>query len=220
MKAQDITAAASQALFDDLAIRWPLPELYRYIYRGQAIIIEARPDASSTTVVVQLKGGSRQSLPTNCSRFIGCVRNMGAGTKPGRSIQQTQRAVLDEWIPGWHSATKASVIEQYVYDQLRPREFEVYPPAVGVDGSPSSVYIEIAHSLAPNAVTGPNDDLVVRDEYFNVLFDLVMWRALSKDSEGQDLARAQQHAQSAANLLGLSTQAVMKAGRQEEGESA
>lgn len=202
MLASAILNRASRTLFDLTNVRWPESELLDYIADGQHAIILHRPDANAVNATMALVAGSRQELPVGGIRFLRAVRNMGNGSTPGRAIRECSRVALDNEAPDWHYAGAAAIIEHYIFDNVDPRHFYVFPPAAS-----SAVNIEVIYSALPAAVLNANSVLTLPDQYINAIYDWVLYRAYSKDaSYAGNLQRAQHHLQAFGAYLGVTMQ--------------
>jgi hypothetical protein len=203
MLASAILNRASRTLFDLTNVRWPESELLDYIADGQHAIILHRPDANAVNGVMPLAVGTRQELPVGGIRFLRAVRNMGNGATPGRAIRECSRVALDNEDPDWHLVSGASAtIQHYIFDNIDPRHFYVYPPAVS-----TAVNIEVIYSALPAAVTSAGDTLTLPDQYINAIYDWVLYRAYSKDaSYAGNMQRAQHHLQAFGAYLGVTMQ--------------
>jgi hypothetical protein len=221
--ATEVIRRASTALFDATNVRWSLGELVDYINDGQRQIILLRPDSNSVTASIKLGIGSKQSIPLvdgtdpnsvptpKGVRFLRAVRNMGSdGRTPGRAIRECSRVALDNEVPDWHFANPAATVQHYIFDNIAPKTFYVYPAIP----NPSNTYIEMVYSGLPVTVlknadgspTSPTDLLTLSDQYINALLDFVLARCYAKDaSYAGNMARAQAHIQS----FGASLSATM-----------
>lgn len=219
MLASEIIRRASTALFDATNVRWSQGELVDYINDGQRQIILLRPDANSVTASLKLVAGSKQSIPTTEGtdpngvptpkgvRFLRAVRNMGSdGKTPGRAIRECSRVALDNEVPDWHFANPSPTVQHYIFDNVAPRNFYVYP-AIPSGGN---VYAEIVYSGLPVTVlknadgspTSATDLLTLPDQYINALLDFVLARCYAKDaSYAGNMQRAQVHIESFGNSL-------------------
>jgi hypothetical protein len=120
------------------------------------------------------------------------------------AIMITTRRALDSTRRSWHADTQSDVIEQFVYDELDPSRFYVYPPAV------EGATVEVLYSAVPtphNAVPGlPVTGLELfklNDAYAPVATDYILYRAYSKDAEhAANLQRSQMHFQSYMQQMG------------------
>lgn len=196
MLASAIVNRASRTLFDLTRVRWPEEELLDYTGDGELAVVMHRPDANSVNAAMALALGSKQTLPNGGIRFLRAVRNVG-----GRAIRECSRVALDNEIPDWHYANPSTAIEHFVFDNVDPRNFYVYPSAA------TGANIEIVYSATPAAVTSVGQTLTLPDHYLNPIYDWVLYRAYAKDAAyAGNLARAQHHLQSFAAQLGVNMQ--------------
>jgi hypothetical protein len=144
-----------------------------------------QPNATNTVQVVQLVAGSRQAIPTNGWMLLDVLRNMGSsGTTPGRGIRVISRKLLEAFNPNWHADTQADPVKNYLFDQQDQESFFVYPPSTGNNK------IEINYSALPVPLTSESQPLAVPDAYEEAMVHYVMFRALSKNAEFADDAKA------------------------------
>lgn len=212
MLASDIITRAASTLADTGNIRWPVAEHLNHINDAMREIVLVRPDAYSVTANLTLAGGTKQSiaaLTPKPLRFLRAVRNMNVnngGVLSGRAVREGSREVLDNELPDWHLASPAAVIQHFVFDNVTPTTFYVYPPA-----NPGAV-VEVVYSALPPAVSAAGETLALGDQYLAPLLDLVLYRCFSKDaSYAGNMQRAQAHLQSASVALGVKMQAEFMA---------
>lgn len=201
--AQSIIRRVVETLQDPTSIRWPVPELVRYLNDGQREIKLHRPDTVRQTGDIPLVAGSRQTLPGNADKLIEIWHNKTSK----RAVQMVDRRILDDQTPGWHALAGTSEVLHYTYDPRVPTEFFVYPPAgtgvvlVGAYSVNPTDITEPANGSLYTAVTG---NINVIDALANCLQDYILYRSYTKDSEyagnGQ---RAQAHYMAFANALGI-----------------
>jgi hypothetical protein len=195
--ASEIFSRVDAIVFDQTKVRWPDVEKLAHLNDGQRQIALYRPDATSVTAAVTLTQDSRQSLPAGAMRFLRAVRNLPSG----RAIREASRLALDAGLPDWHSRTGAEV-EHYIFDNLSPTTFYVYPYPT-VPGN----QIEVVYSRVPAQVMGANDPITVPDQYANALVDWVLYRCFLKDATyAGNAGRASMHLQAFAADLGVNMQ--------------
>ena len=203
ISAKDIIRRVVETLQDPTSIRWPVPELVRYLNDGQREIKLHRPDTVRQTGDIALVAGSRQTLPANADKLIEIWHNKASR----RAVQMVDRRILDDQTPGWHALPGSADILHYTYDPRVPTEFFVYPPAVGGNSlvgafsvNPTDI-VEPADGSQYTAVTGT---VAVIDALANCLQDYILARSFMKDSEyAGNSARAQAHYTMFANALGI-----------------
>jgi hypothetical protein len=187
---QEITASGT---------RWANEELIGWLNEFYQAVVQLRPDAFSVNEYLTLIAGTKQTIPSSGLRLLDVIRNQS-----GTAIIVTTRRALDSTRRTWHSDDQSAVIEQFVYDELDPTHFYVYPPAT-TDAS-----VEILYSAVPTphdasqglSVVGPQV-FKLSDAYAPVATDYILYRAYSKDAEhAANLQRAQMHYQSYMQQMG------------------
>lgn len=187
--------------------RWTNEELLDWLNEAYASIVDIRPGANPVAAELTCVAGTRQSIPAEAERLIDVVRNT-ASSAAGLAVTKTVREALDASRRRWHGEAQSEAIELFMFDELSPRHFYVYPPAA------STAKLEIIYSKVPvphaagQASPSSTEALRLPDTYAPILLDMVLARAFSKDAEAAaNLQRATMHAQSAQAALGLKIQA-------------
>lgn len=201
--AQSVIRRVVETLQDQTSIRWPIPELARYLNDGQREIKLHRPDTVRQTGDITLVAGSRQALPVNADKLIEIWHNKNSL----RAVQMVDRRILDDQTPGWHALPGSQEILHYTYDARIPTEFFVYPPAAtgaALVGAFSVTPTDVAEPADGSLFTAVTGNVAVIDSLANCLQDYILYRAYTKDSEyAGNGARAQAHYAAFANALGL-----------------
>lgn len=195
--ASKLVADAAKLLYDKTKVRWPEDELLGWLNDAQRQVVFLKPEANvvNESISPPTPNGTKWTIPAAGTTFIKVVRNMGAdGNTPGKAVKQIDMETLDCELPDWHSAAVAVNADHYAFDDMDPKHFYVYPP--------TDSKLEIVYSASP-ADVGINDPIAIDDGYANVILDLMLWRAWSKDSQHANLARASNHYQVALQALGL-----------------
>lgn len=209
LSAQSIIRRVVDTLQDTTSVRWPIPELVRYLNDGQREVILYRPDATIKNATLTCAAGPKQSLPADGAKLIDIIRNSGTGSN-NSSVRMVAREILDAQIPNWYNLTGSVSAVHYTYDPRDPTVFYVYPPAT------TDTELEVAYSAYPTDITEPADgsdytdvtgNLDVPDIYGNVIIDYILYRAYTKDSEyAGNAQRSVAHYQAFANALGIEVQ--------------
>ena len=204
MKASAIITRCQDILQDTTKIRWPEPELLRYLNDAQREVAKDRPDSTAANTSMTLSAGTKQQIPALGLKLIDIPRNMGAnGTTPGRAIRIIDREALDAQRPDWHTEAAESAIKHFMHDARDPLRFYVYPPA----SSNPVMQVEVVYSTAPAEISALTDDLGVPITYANALIDFTLYRAYSKDAEyTANINRAAGHYNAYLQALGLKGQ--------------
>lgn len=175
--ASTIIDRAAILLQDTTNIRWTRAELLAWLNDGQRDIAVHKPNACVTNTARQLVAGSKQTLAADAVSLVDAVRNLGAnGTTPGRAVRLVSREILDSQIPDWHAATPAAEVKHFVYSELDPHTFYVYPPSTGAN------QLELICTAAP-ATVSEDAAIALDDIYANALLDYMLYRAYAKDTE-------------------------------------
>lgn len=210
VSAQSILKRVVDQLMDVANVRWSAAELVRYLNDGQKEILIYRPDATGTTLTVNLTAGAKQSLPAGAFKLLDVVRNSG-GTKA--AVRKIDQKLLDAQLPDWYNGTGQTVIKHYMYDPRDPRVFYVYPPAAAANAALEILYsiypTDIAEPAAGASYTTVTGDITVTDFYSNALIDYILFRAFAKDAEfGGNITRAQAHYAAFQNGVGVEASAT------------
>lgn len=176
-------------------IRWTSAELVGWLNEFYQAAVQVKFDAFAVNEELELVPGTRQQIPSNGVRLIDVVRNTVGRQMAVRVIA---RKTLDSMRRAWHSDPESLEIELFVYDDLDPTRFYVYPPAM------EGARLEIIYSALPELHDVSGGAEAVRSEAFRlngayapIATDYVLYRAFSKDAEhAANLGRAQMHYQS------------------------
>ena len=194
--------------------RWPLLELCGWLNDGLGAIVIQKPSATAKNVTLPLVRGTLQTIPDGYVSILRPVRNMRNGSsdsQPRRTISVVSNEQLSDVNPAWHdeySVNYAQQVKHFVFDEVNPRAFYVYP---GNDGTGA---IEAVLCAEPQVVAPLNEyvdelssyevEIELEDIYAGVLLDYVLYRARSKDAQDAGSAtRAALHYQQFANALGI-----------------
>ncbi|MFZ4856139.1 MAG: DUF6682 family protein [Desulfuromonadaceae bacterium] len=216
LSAWSVAEKVAKVLLDENNIRCTVDELSMWFNSAQREIINIKPDALTANGSVALVAGTKQSAAVVTAnsvantglRLLNVVRNTGTYS---RAIQKRNMKVLDTILPNWHSMTAAAEVKFFMFDELDPLTFYVYPPQPVV--SPGTV--EALVSIAPTDVTVAVDGLAftsgqamsLSELFENNMIDLMLSRALSKDSKNlANMQRSAAHYAAAATSLGQKVQ--------------
>lgn len=198
----DVLKRTDDLLTDADRVRWPVAERIRWMNEAMGAIMTRRPQAFAKVAVVPLAGGTLQEIPDDGSQLLDVVRNMGSGATPGRAIRRTDRQLLDDSAPDWHTAKPKAQIKHYTFDDRTPTHFYCYPPAV------AGTHVELSYSRLPTplAETAENGTLDVGAEYLEAVVNYVCYRCNTKDSEYAAPVVATAFYQAFEASLGIKTQ--------------
>lgn len=159
--------------------RWTNDELVSWLNEAYQAIIGLRPDAASVNESLALVAGTKQQIPAVGLRLLDVVRNLSGSQQ---AILVCDRRQLDATRRGWHSEDQSSAIEHFVFDEMAPRHFYVYPPAA------AGTSVEIIYSQVPAPHDADydislSDVIKLDDSYAPALVDYILYRAYSKDAD-------------------------------------
>lgn len=187
-------------------VRWTNAELLDWLNEAYASVLAVRPSANAVSAEFVCVPGTRQEIPAAADRLLGVVRNLSSNSL-GLIVTVIERGTLDATRRRWHGEPQTETIEHFVFDDMDPRRFYVYPPAA------ATAKLEITYSKVPTphaagqASPSSSEPLRLTDTYAPILLDMVLARAFSKDAEhAANLQRATLHSQSAQAALGLKIQ--------------
>lgn len=189
-----------QKLNDPSKVTWSDTVLINALNEALQALVSYRPDAASYTAMMLLVAGTRQTLPNDGVRLLKCIRNKGASglSDAGLAIRKADMLVQDALLPDWHLTNGQTVIDEYFYDPLQPKEFYVYPPApvtpqIGIDIS----YVRVLPTITATTDTFPVDDYFAPAIQEWMLYSI--WG--SDDEQSPNYGAAQGHLQTFFSLL-------------------
>lgn len=189
-----------QKLNDPSKVTWSDTVLINALNEALQALVSYRPDAASYTAMMLLVAGTRQTLPSDGVRLLKVIRNKGVSglSDAGRAIRKADMLVQDALLPDWHLTNGQTVIDEYFYDPLQPKEFYVYPPApvspqIGIDIS----YVRVLPTITATTDTFPVDDYFAPAIQEWILYSI--WG--SDDEQSPNYGAAQGHLQTFFSLL-------------------
>lgn len=201
MLASVLVNRAGRILSDAGHDRWTEAVLLDYLNAAVQAVIEVDPTASSEVRDFTCAAGTQQTIPAGTVRFLGGVRNLGAGgATPGRAIRTVSIDQKDAYYPDWHSDAESATIRECIYDPDLRDVFYVYPPAT------NGTHIAIRVLVIPADVTATGDTVPVDDSYSNPLLFWMLNLAFSENTDTGSDARAQAFEQRFYNAMGVKVQ--------------
>ena len=205
---------AGVLLNDEEGVRWRFEERLDWINLGLGEILNLKPSALASSRVLQLNGGTRQTIPVDASSLVRAVRNITLNSQHervgGKAIGTSNRIDMDTAAPDWHDMTihpSSRIVDDVISDPEEPRAFYVYPPNNGqgmIEGLVAAPH-PLLKAAAQNSI-GAYDAVVIdlSREYQPAVLDYLLYRCLQKEAEPAASAqRAQQHYLAFANGLGV-----------------
>lgn len=159
-------------------VRWPREELLGWLNDAQVAIVQIKPGANNKIGAMKLQPGARQTIPADGWLLLEITRNLGAdGRTPGPAIQLASRDLMERFNLDMYSDTSSAVTQCYMFTLQDQPAFYVYPPSTGTN------YVEINYSFMPEELDEETDTITIRDIYYPVILDYMLYRAHMKDAE-------------------------------------
>jgi len=219
MTVRDVLESVALRFNDTDYVRFTSGQYLKFLDDTILRLIQIRPDAHTTTAVVDLVAGSRQTIPDTGFSLIDIFMNKSgsAGSwTSGTPILQVAREDLD-YFNSWHTAEEITEIDEFAYDLRNPRVFWVAPaPATA-----GTVHVEMVYSSGVDSYANDPDDFAtvlektipMEDIYRSVLISGMLSLCFSADSaSATDRAVAQQYEQQFLQSLGLEYEASRELG--------
>lgn len=172
MKVRDIIERVSARYNDKEFIRVDFGGYLEFLDDSITQLIMSRPDSHVKTEVIQLIGGTRQSIPEDGYSLISINRNMNRVENEGSieyipttPVLQVNKADLD-YFGNWHELTPTSSVVEFAYDKRVPKTFWVSQP-IAVDNVTglSNTFVELDYSYGipsyANLYLGDNVDAIM-----------------------------------------------------------
>jgi hypothetical protein len=195
INAQAVLDAARVTLLDAAKRTWPDAELLDYLNEGLRASCGIKADIYTSEEYIQLVAGTLQTIPDNGTSLIRISDN-----RNGRIVTQVDFDLLQESNRFWPAGTLETTVENYAADPRDPRRFIVSPPNDGRG------QVRMLWATPPDEITLGTTEMPVSDIYQPPLIDYVLYRAYSKNSARQDLAKAQSNYTRWGQYLGLRSQ--------------
>jgi hypothetical protein len=193
-----ILDSVSGTLLDVARRTWSYSDLLGYLNEAIRATAFVKPDMFTVQAFCPLVAGIAQQLPAGGVALIDITDNESTG----RSVTQTDLALLQEENRFWPAATQEPIAENYAADPRTPYRFYVFPPN---DGTGS---VRITYGAVPATLTGSSgESLSVLDFYQSVLTCFVLAKAYAKNSKKQDLTKYSGYMNEWRLSLGLKSQA-------------
>lgn len=213
----EIMTLSAGLLTDRDHTRWPLADLCTYINEGVKAIILAKPSANTASLVLQMARGTLQRLPSNGPlMLIRLQRNLKTTAENprvgDRVITVTSKSALDAANPSWHDEDRVpfkKLVRQFVFDELNPLEYYVYPGNDGtgiVEGVVSSLPAPLVASGDPTLIASYAGSVGLPEPYSVPLQNFVCYMAHSKDDLTGNAGKAAGYYQMFASAVGIKVQ--------------
>lgn len=193
-----ILSSARITLLDLAARTWSDDDLLDYLNEFLRTTAGVKPDFYTVQDYVALIGGDLQVIPADGVALIDITENAD-----GRVITQADFKLLQESNRFWPRGTRESTVENFAADPRNPRRFVVSPPN---DGTGS---VRLLYGAVPPQIMYADEEMPVSDSYQNAAINFVLAKCYAKNSQRQDIAKANSYMGQWAQFLGLKSQAQL-----------
>jgi len=126
-KMAELAVLVAQGLSDPAHVAYGLTEdIYPALIEADKAILNFRPDANTASSPITTVAGSKQSIPAGHLRLIDVPCNIDPSS--GAELRDIYLKPKAELSPGWRTIAPVDVVENYMFDDRNPTEFEVFPP--------------------------------------------------------------------------------------------
>lgn len=197
--ASDLIAECAYVLNDAAHTTWTNAELLAWLNQGVVEVVNARPDAGLVIDdAYALDAGYAQALPAG---WLSLTEMPGVTRLDYTEVQMMN--------PAWRDTAATVDPTGYFYDPRQPKRFEVFPPN---DGTGT---VDIRGTLAPILLTAVGDAFPLDEAYRPAVVSFMLFRAFSKDYEGNLPSKAAGYYEAFKASIGLKSQADSLAGSAE-----
>lgn len=193
---QDTIDKVRLDLVDEEAVTWTDEDLIAGYNEACRQIVTVKPDSYVLTEPISLTDGTVQSLPDGGTEVVDIFQNVDSK----RRVTLVDLELLDETYRFWPAGEESTDVIHYCYDPRDKTQYRVYPPNDGYGA------VLASYSAIPDPVTYL-DVIPFLDHYEPGLVLLIMSIAYRRNTQRQDLVKAQGYFQQGMQLLGLGAQA-------------
>lgn len=174
MTAQEIVTAVRRLLIDEgVTPQFETAYILDLINEATPAILSLKPTALTTTQLVSLDPGVRQTLPAGAIYLHDVLANATSALV----IRKVEEAQLDVFQSNWRQIDATKLVEHYMFDETDPRAFQVYPPN---DGSGE---VLVRYTTIPPVAATVNATLALPDDFKPAYIYYVLYRIMDGDSD-------------------------------------
>jgi hypothetical protein len=188
---QTIIDRVRTLLVDRQPLRWNDAQLRQFMVDGLNELSVYKPELFAFTDTITLEPGTRQALPELAVRLLEVHAN-----GQGQPVVKANKEYLDAAQPTWHDGSDASLYPvAYIYNDVLPNEFWVYPAAA------PDAQLTISYQVEPPQELEAEDDFELDAPYSAFLVRYVAAQALMIHAESGDSPKAQDYMRSWSQML-------------------
>jgi hypothetical protein len=186
IQVQPLLQRLGELLTDEGLDFWTKSYQAKSIYEGAKAIIKLKPESNYKRASFKCIQHSLQKLPDEAIKLIdidGTVDTDGYVVCP---IKSNSVIELNRQDPGWRTAEPTSQIEFFMYEDLKPRHFLLYPVPK------NELEIGLVYSYFPESIDKNSTELDMRLEYEDDIVNYCLWRAWQREGTEQKIISARQ----------------------------
>jgi hypothetical protein len=205
-KMQDLAALVAQGLADPEHISYSLEDdIYPALIEADKAILNFRPDANTASTAITTVAGSKQSIPAGHLRLIDVPCNLAPSDEA--ELRDIYLKPKGELSPGWRTIAQVDIVENYMFDDRNPTEFEVFPPVkVG-----RKLRVVTCVPFADYGTISGSTESKLPQAYDPAKVEWALYRCFSRDNSPANRARGADHLQTCMRLLGVKNERDMEA---------
>ncbi len=142
-------------------VQWPQGELLHYANQTYKDIADKDPSLYTRTANFTLAAGAEQVAPSDCTRIIKPISNMGtAGATPGKTVFWQPYEDFVRFKPDFRNDSSDTEIKYFLQPEGERKYYYCYPPAS------ATTYVRVNYEAIPsdgtiNGVNGGSSDSVI-----------------------------------------------------------
>jgi len=181
-----VTDICRKRILDEARIDFDDPEILTLFNLTSRKMVTLLPRVHSRIRTMQLQAGNKQIIPLAGLEIIDVIRNMGLdGLTAGRSIRQTDRALITRYVPTF--STDTANADSSIWDWWPiieyPEQFYVHPQSDG------NGFVEIEQAETPPDIVFDTPGawrslaIPVSDYYLDAYINGILYQAYDDDTD-------------------------------------
>jgi hypothetical protein len=183
-------------LLDAAKRTWPDAELLEYLLEAIRATCSAKTDTYTVRAAIPLVYGTRQELPAGGIAIFDAYENDASGSM----VTLADRELIDHQNRFWPTATHEIDVQHWSADPRDPRRFTVTPPNNGY-GAMWALYGAVPDDIIIS------DEIPLEDTYLPALNLYVQAKAMAKNTQRQNVGKAESLMAQWRQALGLEANA-------------
>ena len=184
---QGLINRLSELLTDEGLDFWTKAYQAKSINEACRAIIKLKPEALYKRVAFECDAlTALQQLPSDAFKLLDVEGVCDDDGNVLCAIKSNSVAELNRQEPAWRASTQTDKIEFFLYEDLKPRQFWIYPRAQ------ADLKVSLVYSYFPVAVGKDDTELDMLPEYESDSINYCVWRAWMREGTEQKIMSARQ----------------------------